>query len=289
MTSLSVSLVSPSSSFDNQLLKDSLRLASTLGIKIVSATETRLGQPAFINGTKGERLAELLDADQQATDAIWCVRGGCGAIELIHDYVNIPVQGPILIGYSDSTVLHFLRFYRSQRLGIHGPIFFELSNTERACFDQIRLLVKDRAEQLVYPPLKALNNIIFDQISGPLLPMNLTSLQSLIGCFDPGFLHGKIVAIEDINEPAYKVWRTVQHLKNAQVLFGLKALVIGHFNLDRAELVEHTFKPLAHDLGIPLFDWPIFGHDQPNWPLLFGARGMISRVDGHIFTWTYLE
>ena len=113
-------------------------------------------------------------------------------------------------------------------------------------------------------------------MEGELIAMNLCSLQSLVGCFEADFFRGKILAIEDINEPHYKVFRMLNHLKNAEILSEISALVVGHFNLDRADILSKTILPLAQELSIPVFDWPIFGHSEPNWPLLFGAKAKIT-------------
>lgn len=289
MSTLKIALVSPSGTFDMEMLEQSLKTAQRLEIDVVSLSTPRLGRPVFLNGSKAERLEELNSAEKLLVDALWCTRGGCGAMELWHDYREIPPKGPPLIGYSDSTIVHFLRSYRAQRIGIHGPIFFDLKDPERANFAQIKLLIDKKAEQLVYPPLRIINHCLFDSIGGELIVMNLVSLQSLTGCFNPQFLQRKILALEEINEPHYKVFRALQQLKNAGCLFGLKALVVGHFNQDRAEIMEQSLMPLAEELGIPLFDWPIFGHEKPNWPLLFGANSTISRVDENIFTLSYNE
>lgn len=289
MSTLKIALVSPSGTFDMEMLEQSLNVAERHEIDVASLSTPCLGKPMFLNGMKAERLVELYNAEKLSVHAMWCTRGGCGAMELWHEYREIGLTGPPLIGYSDATIVHFIRNYRAQRIGIHGPIFFDLKDPERANFAQIKLLVEKKAEQLIYPPLKCLNYCLFDSIAGELIVMNLISLQSLVGSFDPQFLQRKILAIEEVNEPHYKVFRALQQLKNAGCLFGLKALVVGHFNQDRNEIIEQSLKPLAEELGIPLFDWPIFGHEKPNWPILFGAHATMMRVDENIFTLSYNE
>ncbi len=289
MRTQNIALISPSGTYDYSLLEESLGASEKFEIKISKISEPRLGKPLFINGSKEVRLEELHAADRAKLDAIWCTRGGCGALDLWHEYQDIPESGAPLIGYSDATILHFMRFYRAKRIGIHGPIFFDLRDPERANFEQINLLLNKKAEDLVYPPLKILNNSLFDSFSGPLIAMNLISLQSLVGSFKPEFLQRKILALEEINEPHYKVYRALTQLKNAGCLFGLKALLVGHFNQDRQEIIEQTLLPLANELGIPLFDWPVFGHEKPNWPLLFGAKTSISRIDHRVFSLKYHE
>jgi muramoyltetrapeptide carboxypeptidase len=282
-----IALVSPSATFEKELLETALAQARALDIAIINSTSVRTTNPRFLNGSKAERLQELRAAELLGADALWCTRGGCGALELWHDYgpeIYSDTRSP-LVGYSDITVLHFLRFYHAARIGIHGPVFLESDLN----LDAVKLLLYKRAQQITYPPLKARNYFLPKIISGELLVMNLISLQSIIGLFAPNFMRGKILAIEEINEPHYKIYRALLQLKNAGALVGLKGLIIGHISHEREEIIKHTLIPLVKDLGIPLFDWPIFGHEKPHWPLLFGARVSISQVDNEIFVIAYNE
>lgn len=288
---LKLAVVAPSGTFDPAKLKLALQKANILDLQLVSQSSAKEGLPTFLNGSKEERLQELILAESIQVDGIWCMRGGCGAIELWQDYqpeAYIKTTAP-LIGYSDITILHFLRFYRAARIGIHGPVFMDLIDEDPAHIEAVKLLLNKQAQKLVYPALKNLTPMLTKTIKGELIPMNLASLQSILGCFDSGFLRGKILALEDINEPHYKVFRMLHQLKNAGLLSGLKAILLGYFDQDRQAIIEETAMPLAQKLGIPLFDWPIFGHQKPNWPLLFGASVNINSVDEHFFTLNYNE
>lgn len=291
MNQINIAVVSPSGTFPQIKLTDACGFAEGLGFRVISSTQPRESVPSFINGSRAERLAELVAAEQQNVDALWCVRGGCGAIELWSEYQKeIYATGSApLIGYSDNTILHFIRFYRAARIGIHGPVFLDLLDERKGFVEALAILINKQAQNIVYPTLKPVNHFVNTSFEGPLIPMNLISLTSLAGCIDTNFLHGKILALEDVNEPHYKVFRALHHLKNAGLLTGLKALVLGHFGPDRDVIINETARPIAELLGIPLFDWPIFGHEKPNWPLLFGARVRISKVDEHFFTLTYRE
>lgn len=288
---MKIILVAPSGSFTSAQLEEALVKAKTLGLEIIKSTQERVTVPAFLNGSKNERSEELLAAEGIVADGIWCIRGGCGALELWQNYPRESYQASSipLIGYSDATVLHFIRFYRAKRIGIHGPIFLDLRHEPHNWIEVLRLLVEKKAEVLSYPSLKSLNHFVFEKIHGELLVMNLASLESLLGLFDISFLRGKILALEEINESPFRIFRSLVHLKNTGALSGLKGMVIGHLGGDRQTVIEEIFLPLANELGIPLFDWPIFGHEKPNWPLLFGAKCTISKIDNHFFTLAYDE
>ncbi len=291
MNRIKIALVSPSGTFSSDELSRATAHAKALGFDVVSDTTARSASPAFLNGSADERLTELENAEHVSADAIWCVRGGCGAVELWPTYNEASFsrgRAP-LIGYSDSTIYHFMRFLRAGRIGIHGSVFLDLANGDTALYEALILLVQKRAQDLVYPALTELNHCLNASIMGELIPMNLASLETIVGCFDADFFRGKILALEDVNEPPYKVFRAMHHLRNAGVLAGLKALVIGYFGNDRQQIIEETMLPIAHASGLPLFDWPIFGHEKPNWPLLFGARVTISRIDSPFYTLVYNE
>lgn len=284
-----IALVSPSGIVEQSQIEFAIKKAEELSVEIVSKTCERQSPEIFLNGCTDERLLELTNAENLLVDAIWCARGGFGAILLWSEYQKSIYQDhqAVLIGYSDITIYHFMRFYRAHRIGIHGPIFLDLLKT-KSFFEPLELLIQKDAQKLVYPALKSINHFLPTKISGELIPMNLVSLQSIVGCFDPGFFKGKILAIEDIREQPYKVYRTLLHFKNAGLLYGLKALIIGHFSEDRPQVLKLS-ELVAKDLGLPLFDWPIFGHDEPNWPLLFGAKVSIDKVDDKYFTLAYDE
>lgn len=291
MNQLKIAVVSPSGTFEQPKLDLALSKASACGFNLLAQSSKRAGKPSFLNGSKTERLDELVAVEELNADAIWCTRGGCGAIELWHDYqkefyerMNAP-----LIGYSDISLYHFMRFYRASRIGVHGPVLFDLIAEKPAHVEALSLLLRKEAHNLTYPALKNLNHFLANRLVGELIPMNLISLQSIVGCFASDFFRGKILALEDTCEPHYKVFRALQQLKNAGVLIGLKALLLGYFGEERQTIIDETALPLADELGIPLFSWPIFGHDQPNWPLLFGASVTISKVDEQFFTLTYNE
>jgi muramoyltetrapeptide carboxypeptidase len=284
---LKIALVSPSSPFEPQKFYEAVHNASNFKLDIISESLVRHNKPGFLNGTKKERLKELFEAERLGADALWCTRGGFGALELWHDYNPefYANKTEPLIGYSDATILHFMRFYRAGRIGIHGPMFLDFCDQIGA----LRLLIENKAQQIYYPPLRRLNYFLPTHITGSLVVMNLISLQSLVGSFDPSFLRGKILALEEVKEPAYKIFRALWQLKNSGALVGLKALLIGHMPDDRAQIIQEIFMPLAQDLAIPLFDWPVFGHEKPNWPLLFGARISIRHVNEAYFTLSYNE
>jgi muramoyltetrapeptide carboxypeptidase len=291
MTLINLAIVAPSAQISDDELEQASIAALERGFRIVMKAQARATLPAFLNGSHESRLAELVQAENINADALWAARGGVGALELWDSYkkdyyVN---KKAVLIGYSDITVYHFMRFYRANRIGIHAANFNQIDKISEKELNNIKLLVNKQAKNIIYPPLKALNNLAENKLLAHLLPMNLSSLQSLVGAFDKDFLAGKILALEDINEAPYKVFRALLQLKNAGLLDKIKAIIIGDFNNSREIILYDIFKPLCDELLIPLFDWPFFGHQDINWPLLFGARLKIEKKTDEDFFLSYQE
>lgn len=288
MSTFKIALTAPSSIFDEQELSDAIKNTQDHGYEIINSISNRNTKPSFLNGSSDDRLLDLIAAERHGAHAIWSIRGGCGAISLWRDYQKefYEHKEAPLIGFSDITLLHFARFLRAGRIGIHGPVFLNLAHHGEH-LEFVKKLISSQYHDLCYPAIRSVNNFPKQQISGELIVMNLSIMQALIGCFDHSFMHKKILAIEEVNEPHYKIYRTLNHLKNADILSGLKALVIGHLGKDRKDIINETIAPLASSLGLPLFDWPIFGHEHLNWPLLFGAAVDINRVDNDLFTLSY--
>ena len=245
-------------------------------------TTNRLGNPIFVNGTKEERIFELINHEQNSNaHALWCIRGGVGAIELIETYTP-PKRSLPLIGFSDVTVLHLHRFLYDKRIGIHAPV------AHQSCSEQEQKMLSSLLLQrkICYPTLQAINNNNLAKIKGELIVMNLASLQSMLGYIDNNFFKGVILAIEDNNIKHYQWYRAMQQLKNAQILQNISGLIIGHIDNERKDCLKTTVN-LANEYGLSVFDWPYFGHESPNLPLLFGGLVNLVKINSYDYELVY--
>ncbi len=283
-----VAIVAPSSAYDLNKYEMALIKAHDEGFTVIQHACMSHFVPSFISKSPKEKMAELTAAFACNPDAIWCARGGVGAIDIFGDVADTDFSHTPIIGYSDATILHLARFYKKGRIGIHGPGFLELVKDFPADIERLNNLLEKKTHEINYPELSPILAPT-STLRGPLIVMNLVSLTSLMGMIDPGFFRGKILALEDINEAPYKVFRALRQLFWCGALSGVKALLVGHFNDNREEVVRDVFTPLAQELKIPLFDWPIFGHDPGNLPLLFGAECQIKRTASSAYRLHFLE
>jgi len=89
-------------------LERSLANARALGWE-PTAGEHVLARHDYLGGSDSERLRDLNAAlADESVDAIWCVRGGYGAMRLLPrlDYASLTRRPRVLLGYSDVTALH---------------------------------------------------------------------------------------------------------------------------------------------------------------------------------------
>lgn len=248
------------------------------GFRVQNTLEPRKCDNDYLNGSDEERFADLCHRPtSEEADVVVAMRGGSGARRLWSK--TLPPLGknpPMLMGYSDVSILHLQRFYQQGLVGIHGPVFKDLSKQSDDVIAATINLIKNRQTEIEYPPMKALSRVE-TSVSGELIVMNLASLTSLVGAIKPDFFSGKILALEDVNEPAYRLDRMLVQMAEAGILSGLKGIILGQFHEDPAEhhnLVHQAILPTLQEKApaIPVFEGPFFGHFTPNYPLLFGAK-----------------
>ncbi|NUQ02149.1 MAG: LD-carboxypeptidase [Armatimonadetes bacterium] len=235
---MTIGIASPAGPVTADSLDRGLRRLHTLGF------ETRPGPHArdrwhYLAGSDADRAADLqaLWSDPEV-DAVWCARGGYGAMRLLPlvDWQRLARPIP-LIGYSDITALQ-LALYRHHRLvSFSGPMISTSHgyghpesvdhHTETDLWSWLRPGPLPR--QLANPPELPLRVLREGRAEGPLLGGNLSLVAALVGTpYLPDF-HGAILVIEDIGEAPYRVDRMLTQLALAGILDQIAGVVIGDF------------------------------------------------------------
>ena len=94
--------------------------------------------------------------------------------------------------------------------------------------------------------------------------------------------NGKIVFLEDVGEAAYSIERSLEHMKQAGVFDGAKAVVFGDFtNPDSEVLLNLAIQRFADDdlVECPVFRIAGIGHASTNFPLPLHTRAEIRNVN----------
>lgn len=283
-----VNLIAPSSFTAPEAVAAGIRGLEALGVEV--RVEEPLHRPIrYLAGSREHRLARLHAAyDDPDTQAVWAVRGGYGAAQLVDgiDWARLARRPKPLIGYSDVTVL-LDQCHRHGLPALHGPVakaaggLLDGPEAERAVvrrqFEETLALIRGPAS-LDYP-LSARDDAPA-RLEGPVVGGNLATLASLVGT-PAAFTAppGALVILEDVGEPHYRLERALWQLVHGGALDRAAAVCLGTFEGctpygDSAleAIVAETLAPL----GLPLYHGLPIGHGLHNRPWRYGAIGRLE-------------
>ena len=111
-----IAIIAPAGNVEEDKILNSVKYFESLGYKI------KLGKNIFkseryLAGSDNDRLEDLHNAfEDKEVNAIFCARGGYGAIRLVNkiNYELISNNPKIFSGYSDITALSLMFFKRSE-------------------------------------------------------------------------------------------------------------------------------------------------------------------------------
>ena len=235
-----------------------------------------LARQGYFAGTDDARADDLNQAlADPSIDAIWCLRGGYGAMRLLGriDYDALVRRPRAIIGYSDITALHAAVGRFAGLITFHGPTAraeltpYSRSFLDRAVRQDMPLCGDAPAARTVWP----------GRAEGRLAGGNLALLASLAGTPYAPDLDGAILVLEDIDEAVYRLDRMLVQLRLSGALAGVRGIVFGAFTNcpeasdDGSRRLDDVIDELAADLRIPCIAGAPFGHIADQWTLPLGA------------------
>lgn len=244
---------------------------------------------AYFAGTDEERIHDLNAAlHDDAVDAIWCVRGGYGAMRLLRsiDYAALKSNPRPLIGFSDITALHSAIHRECGIVTFHGPTARgDLTDFSRKHL--VRAVIDQTDSCGVAPDGRVLRS---GHARGRLAGGNLALVAALMGTPWSIDFDGAILVLEDIDEAVYRVDRMMRQLLLSGALERCVAIVAGDFRPPAGETevdnrtVDDVIAEAAHEAGIPCFSGAPFGHIGDQWTIPLGAIAEIdaSRCSLHV-------
>lgn len=162
-------------------------------------------------GTDKERSDAFLEAANDADfDAVWFARGGYGACRLddaLFGRLNRAAHMKTYLGYSDMGVLLGRLARDGVGTSVHGPMPTDINRDggEAAALRALSWLV-DRDSTALEPHWRA------DQAA---YAFNLTVLGSMLGTRAEPDFSGAVLMIEDVDEPHYRIDRTMFHVMSS--------------------------------------------------------------------------
>lgn len=284
-----IAIVAPASAVKREYVEGTANYLELMGYRVL-VYPSAVSDPVdgFAASEEMRRRDFMAALEEEEVSAILCARGGYGCVQLLDGLAPeiIERNAKWLIGFSDVSALH-AAFNTAGVPTMHAPMAKHLARLPEPNPVTAAWLatLATATQQPVEYPTSDLSQ--YGDAVGVLIGGNMAVLSGLADTpFDPMHIAARedtILFIEDIAEPVYKVQRMLYRLHLGGWLKRVKALAVGQFTdykpglgYERMEgmikdfLMQHGYGKLPVAFGFPA------GHDQPNYPLLLGARAMLS-------------
>ncbi len=281
-----VALVAPAGAVAADRVQGAVALLEARGLRVAVRADVG-ARHRYLAGPDERRGAELADAlAHPEVRAVFLARGGFGTQRLLARGLGTPGSPRAVVGFSDNTaLLNHLR----QHLGwgcLHGPhpradqpdeldaVLGSLGywgEPARSAFGGLRLWNPGPWERVVA------------EVAGGCLSL----LASSAGTPYAFRALGRIVFLEDVGEPAYRLDRMLHHLGASGALEGARGVVFGRLASflapgEEEAVLEHLVGEFAAAAPFPVLSGASAGHVAPNLPLPFGPRALLDPGAGRL-------
>ena len=224
---------------------------------------------------------------QKDVRAIVCARGGYGTTRILDllDYDLIKSNPKIIGGYSDITALAIALNKMTGLITFHSSMLVPEDNEyTRTMMWKIfgngihnSKIACDPSEAQDSPEIALSPTPTKNRCKGTLIGGNLCLLEALIGTKYDFNLTNKILFVEEINEPPYKIDRMLTHLRMCKNFNGLRGIVFGKMKGCEAHgenslTLSQVINDFCKGLDIPIITNFSFGHVKSRCTLPIGAK-----------------
>lgn len=252
----------------------------------VSAPGALLERRGFTAGSRERRLQELYAAfEDERVRGVAIARGGAGVVQLLEhlDVARLLAHPKVLLGYSDVTFLHTVLNERGL-VTFHGPMVARELADGGYHRESLLAAVTGQGAPYASEPDELLP-LLPGVAQGRLVGGCLAILAAAAGT--PWALRGdegeaRILLLEDVDEPPYKVDRMLRQLRAAGAFAGVRGVVLGDFPrcspaLDASYSLEQVILEALHGLEVPIALGLSTGHTpHPNVTLPLGVQARLE-------------
>ncbi len=281
-----IAVIAPGSVTCRAALSPGIQQLRAWGYEVVLGRQlyAKDGDLAGSDTARAEDLRWALEAP--GIDAIWAARGGWGSARLLK-LVDLSVLRETprwLIGFSDLSVL-LLRLLDLGVASWHAPLVSDLAHAERFVPADLKAMLETpRAPRVFRPGTRAV--LVPGKARGRLAGGCLTMLVSLVGTSWQPVLRDRIVFLEEVQEPPYRVDRLLWQAAEAGLFDGVRGLVFGHFTRCHAA-PSRASRPLsrvlldfARERGVPALRGISAGHGRKARALPLGYEASLDAEAG---------
>ncbi len=216
---------------------------------------------------------------------ILAVRGGYGTSRILPGLSldSLARHPKVIIGFSDLTVLHLFLARKLDLISFHGPMLLSGFRNYRhnALKTFTNFFLQQNQGDLLLPQGTSTVFLRRGEAEGRLVGGNLTMLAHSLGTPFEVDTVGRILFLEDINEPLYKIDRSLTQLALAGKLSSVAAVILGIFldrdmPIARKKVGASVLEKLPS--GVPVVaDFPI-SHGPENCYLPHNARACLRKT-----------
>lgn len=283
-----IGILAPASPPDIEKLERGKAFLQSLGLQVQLGKYIDEGY-GYLAGTDAQRLADFhhMIADPNIKGIIFARGGyGTGRIAAQIDYQLIRNNPKIIWGYSDITYLHTAIRQMTGLVTFHGPMVE--SDIAHRDFDA---LSAQMFHQLFEPVLLSYSEKITPlhvvspgKASGQLVGGNLSLLSSTIGTPFEIDTAGKLLLLEDVDEPPYRVDAMLNQLKLSGKFTEAAGIIVGDFaHADPIEKPSLNLEQVIHDyfrqLDCPVMTGFQIGHCFPHFSVPLGTEAELNTAD----------
>lgn len=267
-----IGIVAPAGPLEAETVFKGEATLKKMGFEVVIAPSC-FERKEYLAGMSDRRRAEdimMMFADDEI-DAIVCMRGGYGCNRTLPYFKNFKFSKypKPFIGYSDITYLHIYFNQCHNLITYHGPMLkdFMLGNevTLQSAQD---VVMKQQSLHLTDVSFYDENK---SPVEGILTGGNLTIICSTLGTPYEIETKGKILFIEEVNEPVYAIDRLLTQLQFSKKLEDAAGIIIGDFNVFDKNASAKLLKKMLKNLNKPVAFGIQSGHCTPLLTLPLGA------------------
>lgn len=278
-----IAVVAPAGPSDRARIEAAARRIGARGYRVTIADNVDHRWFGYLAGDDDERVAELNRYLRSDVDAIFCARGGYGAMRILDriDFDALRANPRPVVGFSDITAIHQAIAVRCGIGSFHGPMlnldFFEG--------------LSDENEQWLWSMLRgdaplthcfAPEQVVCDgEAEGVLFGGCLSLTVSLTATPYDFWIDDGIWFFEDVDESLYRVDRMLTHLRLSGRLKKIRGVLIGKLKGCGSEAeLQALLLDFFASLQIPVVRDLPFGHHGNNLVMPIGAPARLSARDG---------
>jgi muramoyltetrapeptide carboxypeptidase len=295
-----IGICSPAGPSPAEALQKAAQALEARGYRVIVAPNAAAtaADLTYLAGSDDLRARDLNDLlCDPAVDMVLCARGGYGSAKILDrlDYTALRADPKPLVGYSDITALSLGIAARAGVVtfsGIMATAGNGLGEDSLDSWSEASLwqAVGNQPFPRIFrppdesPPWEVRRGT--KTVTGPVYPVCLSMLVSLLGTPYVPDLTGAVLVIEDVHEELYRIDRYLTQLRLAGTLDRLASLLIGSFNGMDAETnaTLRTHVPLLAERMTPqnvaVASGVAYGHIARRLTLPVGAIATVDLEDG---------